>query len=105
MTDGHPDRARYEPAKTGGGGKNSAVPSTLPMPDSSPAVRGSRKGATHFPSRSGILKVLFTSGYPGEITIEQGIDDRISAFLQKPFSPKALAGKVREVLDGVDNSV
>ena len=57
MTDGHPDRARYEPAKTGGGGKNSAVPSTLPMPDSSPAVRGSRKGATHFPSRSGILNL------------------------------------------------
>lgn len=43
------------------------------------------------------LKVLLISGYPDEkisIEKEEGID-----FLQKPFSPKNLARKVREVLD------
>lgn len=44
------------------------------------------------------LKVVFVSGHgPGELT-QRGI--RVGAgFLQKPFGPKDLATKVREILD------
>ncbi len=43
------------------------------------------------------LKLLFISGYTDDIGI--GAGDSSSAYLQKPFTPEALAGKVRELLD------
>jgi two-component system, cell cycle sensor histidine kinase and response regulator CckA len=43
------------------------------------------------------LKVLFTSGYPADAIARHGVGAGI-AYLQKPFSPEALARKVREVL-------
>jgi len=46
------------------------------------------------------MKVLFVSGYTDNIIAERGMLTPGTAFLQKPFSPKHLAGKVREVLDG-----
>lgn len=46
------------------------------------------------------LKVLFISGYTADLIASRGVLDRDVAFLQKPFSPDALAGKVREVLGG-----
>lgn len=46
------------------------------------------------------LKVLFLSGYADYAISHQGILAGTSAFLQKPFTPDALARKVREVLDG-----
>jgi len=45
------------------------------------------------------LKVLFVSGYTGEAIREHGLLERSAAFLQKPFTPDALAQKVRDVLD------
>ena len=39
-------------------------------------------------------RVLFTSGYADPFVLETG-----TAFIQKPFTPKSLARKVREVLD------
>ncbi|MFN8457451.1 MAG: ATP-binding protein [Anaerolineae bacterium] len=45
------------------------------------------------------LKVLFISGYTGNTVIHQHRLGPNVAFLQKPFSPGALAHKVREVLD------
>lgn len=45
------------------------------------------------------IKVLFASGYTDEAIVRQGILDRAIPFIQKPFSPKALMRKVREVLD------
>jgi PAS domain S-box-containing protein len=44
------------------------------------------------------IKVLFLSGYTERAVIEHGLDAS-AAFLQKPFSPDALARKVRGVLD------
>jgi len=44
-------------------------------------------------------KVLFMSGYTDEAIVHHGIVDSNIAFIQKPFSERALAHKVREVLD------
>jgi signal transduction histidine kinase len=45
-------------------------------------------------------KVLFMSGYTDNAIVQQGVLDAGIAFLAKPFTPSALAGKVRQVLDG-----
>lgn len=45
------------------------------------------------------LKVLFMSGYIDDAVVRHHIADNKSAFIHKPFSPTALAQKVREVLD------
>ncbi len=46
------------------------------------------------------LKVLYMSGYAGDVAIQQGIFESGSAFLQKPLTPDALCRTVRELLDG-----
>ncbi len=45
------------------------------------------------------IKVLFTSGYTGDVVIDKGIYDETVDFISKPLSPKTLLLKVREVLD------
>lgn len=45
------------------------------------------------------IKVIFTSGYTDDAIARQGILDPQVAFIQKPYRPKALARKIREVLD------
>jgi CheY-like chemotaxis protein len=44
-------------------------------------------------------KVLFTSAYTEHAIVHQGILNPGVALLQKPFTPAALARKVRETLD------
>jgi two-component system, cell cycle sensor histidine kinase and response regulator CckA len=44
-------------------------------------------------------KVLFTSAYTENAIIHQGVLNKGLALLQKPFTPSALAHKLREVLD------
>jgi len=47
------------------------------------------------------IKVIFTSGYTDDAIARQGILDSTVAFVQKPYRPKALARKIREVLRDV----
>ena len=44
------------------------------------------------------LEFIFTSGYSEPMLADRGILELGASFLSKPFSPKALATKVREVL-------
>ena len=48
------------------------------------------------------IKVLFMSGYTGNVIVHRGILEGDVHFLQKPFSVSSLVGKVREVLDQQD---
>jgi CheY-like chemotaxis protein len=45
-------------------------------------------------------KVLYLSGYADDAVERHGVLDPGTAFMQKPFSPGALASRVREVLGG-----
>ena len=49
-------------------------------------------------SRPG-LKTLFMSGYMDDSLGDHGLSSERVDFLQKPFSPRVLASKVREILD------
>ncbi|MEI9960901.1 MAG: hypothetical protein WDM76_07130 [Limisphaerales bacterium] len=44
-------------------------------------------------------KILFTSAYTENAIVHQGVLDKGVTLLQKPFTPSALAHKLREVLD------
>ena len=50
------------------------------------------------------IRILFTSAYTENAIIHQGVLDKGVALLQKPFTPSALAHKLREVLDQPDAS-
>ena len=45
------------------------------------------------------LGVLFLSGYTSDALQRHGVGEDEFAFLQKPFTPYALAQKVRDELD------
>ncbi len=47
------------------------------------------------------MKILFTSGYTANVIGHKGVLDEGASFIQKPYSMKDLAGKVREALRGM----
>jgi two-component system cell cycle sensor histidine kinase/response regulator CckA len=64
-----------------------------------PGMSGLQLAERLLPTRPN-MRVLFVSGYTHDAIGPQGILEPGTAFLQKPFTPNALARKVREVLDG-----
>jgi PAS domain S-box-containing protein len=64
-----------------------------------------RELATRLAAKRPNLKVLYISGYTDDSIFRHGVLEGGMAFLQKPFNLKAIAQKVREVLDGVPEPV
>ncbi len=48
-------------------------------------------------------RTLFMSGYMDDALGEQGVLPANVNFIQKPFSPRTIAQKVREILDGISS--
>ncbi len=68
-----------------------------------PNMSGPRLSEEVMKIRTGI-SVLYMSGYTDNAIVHQGVLDEGMYFLQKPFSPDALALKVRECLDSTDRN-
>lgn len=63
---------------------------------------GGRELAERFREIRPDVPVIYTSGYTDTAIVHEGVLEPGLAFLQKPFTPAALAHKVREVLDGTE---
>jgi hypothetical protein len=61
--------------------------------------RSGRELVQEFVRRRPGIRVLYVSGYANDAFVGGGLLDAGTWFLQKPFSPEALAHKVREALD------
>jgi PAS domain S-box-containing protein len=69
-----------------------------------PHMSGPRLSEQVMKIRPGI-SVLYMSGYTDNAIVHQGVLDEGVPFLQKPFSPDALALKVRECLDSPNRKI
>jgi two-component system cell cycle sensor histidine kinase/response regulator CckA len=65
-----------------------------------PRVSGREVASRLAPTRPD-LKVLYISGYTDDSVFRHGVLEGGMAFLQKPFNLKALATKIREILEHV----
>jgi two-component system cell cycle sensor histidine kinase/response regulator CckA len=66
-----------------------------------PKMSGRQLTDILLPARPG-MKVLYMSGYTDDTMVRHGIADAEANFLPKPFTPAALAQKVRDVLDAAN---
>jgi len=69
-----------------------------------PGITG-REVADRVIARWSGARVLYMSGYAANSVVHQGVLDNGIFFITKPFTPSALASKVREVLDHVSRPV
>ena len=76
------------------GGRVDLLLTDVVMPEISGAELSKRLAA-----KNPQVKVLFMSGYIGDDVVRQGIQEADVPFLQKPFTPLALARRVREILN------
>lgn len=60
---------------------------------------GGRELADQVRERRPGIRILFTSGYTEDAIVHRGVEAAQVAFLQKPYSPARLAGKIRAVLN------
>ncbi len=60
---------------------------------------GGRELAQHLTAIKPNLRILFMSGYTDDLGILAGHERGASSFLQKPFTPEALAQTIRKLLD------
>ena len=63
-----------------------------------PGMNG-RELVERFRRRWPLVHVLYMSGYTGDAVIRYGVETAADAFMQKPFTPLALARKIRQTLD------
>jgi two-component system cell cycle sensor histidine kinase/response regulator CckA len=68
-----------------------------------PELNG-RRLAERLTSSRADMKVLFMSGYTDDAIVHHGVVAPGTCLLQKPFSREALADKVREVLDQIQEA-
>ncbi len=51
------------------------------------------------------IRILFMSGYSGEVVVKHGLDESRADFIQKPFTPTQLSNKLRSLLENSQSSL
>ena len=62
-------------------------------------VKGGKEAFDEIKAVKRDVRVLFMSGYAGDVILDKGLADGTIDFLAKPVSPEGLLTKVRQVLD------
>lgn len=65
---------------------------------------GGRELVEKLSARLPEMRVLFTSGYTDDAVLRHGVIKADTNFIHKPFTPEALANKIREIFDAAPNS-
>ncbi|HAL47060.1 MAG: response regulator [SAR202 cluster bacterium] len=81
-------------AKTYSDGEIAVMVTDLVMP-----LMGGRELANQITAAHPNIKIIFTSGYSDDETIQQEMSSNDVTFLKKPFAPAELARIVRTTLD------
>jgi two-component system cell cycle sensor histidine kinase/response regulator CckA len=68
-----------------------------------PRMNGRELAAALLRNRPGV-RVIYTSGYPADAVVQQGIAEARVAFVQKPYVGDELLRQVRTVLDRTPSS-
>ena len=76
------------------GGEIDAVLTDVVMPD-----MNGREVARQVSQLRPLASILFMSGYTTNVVVRQGVLDPNVEYIQKPFTPDALARRIRDVLD------